>query len=380
MKKWALASLVAMMVASSATAAAIIDNNNIYCWGDSDGDRYDNYAVVSPGDTIELEIWVNDLNGSIDIQPDPDLVLVNQSWARAASGAATAVWWDSTVIDGTSVYENKLIPEHLDGDPATETTYYSRRWGYTWGNSTLPHYYMRQYYGKFTDAENPTAWVAEGKHVINMSFTIREDAPLGETTLGLEQMFYWESFGGVYPPTPFFRERIESDDPFAMTLLVMPDGRVGDFTNATGDGTDSVIDAFDIDALADAILNGGDIATFDLVIDGVLDSLDMDMLIQQLVDTTIVDAGEDYGFVTGTFYGDFNLDGTVSLLDLNKLTSNYNGLGGWTLGDANGDGAIALLDLNKLTANYNSTVVVPEPATMTLLGLGAVAILRRRSR
>jgi hypothetical protein len=156
------------------------------------------------------------------------------------------------------------------------------------------------------------------------------------------------------------------------------DGRLGDFTDDLGGLPDDMINAYDIDALADAILNGGDVSTFDLVIDGVLDSLDMDMLIEMLADTTIVDAGEEFGFVTGTFYGDFNLDGTVNLLDLNKLTANYNGLGGWTLGDANGDGSIALLDLNKLTANYNSTVVVPEPATMTLLALGAVALIRRK--
>jgi hypothetical protein len=155
--------------------------------------------------------------------------------------------------------------------------------------------------------------------------------------------------------------------------------RPGDFTDDLGGAPDDMVNAYDIDALADAILNGGDVATFDLVIDGVLDSLDMDMLIEMLADTTIVDAGEEFGFVTGTFYGDFNLDGTVNLLDLNKLTANYNGTGGWTLGDANGDGSIALLDLNKLTANYNSTVVVPEPATMTLLALGAVALIRRKS-
>jgi hypothetical protein len=156
--------------------------------------------------------------------------------------------------------------------------------------------------------------------------------------------------------------------------------RPGDFTDDLGGLPDMVIDAFDIDALADAILNGGDVATFDLVIDGVLDSLDMDMLIEMLVDTTVVDAGEEYGFVTGSFYGDFNLDGTVNLLDLNKLTANYNGTGGWTLGDANGDGSIALLDLNKLTANYNSTVVVPEPATIFVMACGAAAMIRRRRR
>jgi hypothetical protein len=152
-----------------------------------------------------------------------------------------------------------------------------------------------------------------------------------------------------------------------------PDGgRDGDFPDDLGGAPDGFVDAFDIDALADAILNGGSVATFDLNGDLVLDSLDMDMLIASLVDTSTM------GEASGTFFGDFNLDGTVDLLDLNKLTANYNGLGGWADGDSNGDGSIQLLDLNKLTANYNSTVVVPEPATMSLLAMGAIAMLRRR--
>ena len=366
MRKYVLVLLLAAAT-SSATAAAIIDNDHIYCWGDPYGDRHDNYAVVSPGDTIELEIWVNDLNGSVDIQPDPDEVLVNQSWARASSGAATATWWDAAVIDWTTVHEDKLIPEHLDGDPATETTYYSRRWGYTWGNSTLNHYYMRQYYGKFTDPENPTAWVAEGKHVINMSFTIREDAPLGETTLGLEQMFYWESFGGLYEPTPFFRERIESDDPYAMTLLVVPDGRTGDFD---GDGD---IDADDIDALGAAVQAGSLDLAFDMDGNGLVEQADFDLHVTTLVDTLI-------GQGSGTMFGDFNLDGVVDLIDLGMVGDEYGTGTGWATGDSNGDGAVDLIDLGAVGDNYGfvATAPIPEPATMTLLALGGIALIRRK--
>jgi hypothetical protein len=365
MKNWALVSLVAVLVAAPAFAAPIIDNNHIYCWGDPDGDRYDNFATVAPGETIELEIWVNDLNGSVDIQPDPDYTLVNENWARAATGAATAVWWDSAVIDGNSVYENKLIPEHLDGDPATETTYYARRWGWTWGNSNLPHYFMRQYYGKSGETDL-VGWVAEGKHVINVSFTVREDAPLGETKIGLEQMFYWDLFGGVYEPTPFFRERIESDDPFAMTLLIAPDGRLGDFDN------DGDIDADDIDALAAAIQASSTDTIYDMDGDGDVDADDFAFHVHNLVDTAL-------GEGTGTEFGDFNLDGMVSILDLGALGDGYGVGTGWAQGDANGDGTVGILDLGFLGDNYGyDGSAIPEPATMSLLGLGAVAILRRR--
>jgi hypothetical protein len=212
-------------------------------------------------------------------------------------------------------------------------------------------------------------------HIVNWNGT-----SAGEDGAGLLMTWRLVLSEQVYDGDMWVASWWAADTPSLVFNLPVETGRDGDFTDSFGGLPDDVIDAYDIDALADAILNGGDVATFDLVIDGVLDSLDMDMLIEMLVDTTIVDAGEEYGFVTGSFYGDFNLDGSVNLLDLNKLTANYNGTGGWTLGDANGDGSIALLDLNKLTANYNSTVVVPEPATIFVMACGAAAMIRRRRR
>jgi hypothetical protein len=361
MRKTILSLLLTLAIVTPAMAA-FHDNDLMYAWVDTDGDMYDNYADVRRGDTVRVSVFVNDLNGL--------------SWVNAADGGYTGIWWDSAVVDYTSVaWDADGIDTDGDGTNNIDN-YYKSYWGFMHPGASGGNYYNTKY-----DGSGTVRWVAENRLIISWSMTIREDAPLGVSAVGLQQAFYWNL---PYNPwvDPFFLDRIEVDDPYAMQLNILPadTGRPGDFTDNVGGAPDMVIDAFDIDALADAILNGGDVATFDLVIDGVLDSLDMDMLIEMLVDTTIVDAGEDYGFVTGTFYGDFNLDGTVNLLDLNKLTTNYNGTGGWTLGDANGDGSIALLDLNKLTANYNSTVVVPEPATMTLLALGAVAILRRRSR
>jgi hypothetical protein len=145
-------------------------------------------------------------------------------------------------------------------------------------------------------------------------------------------------------------------------------GRLGDFD---GDGD---IDADDIDALGAAIQAGSTDTEFDMDGDGDVDADDFNMHVTTLVDTAL-------GEGTGTAFGDFNLDGLVGILDLGLLGDGYNSTNGWANGDANGDGTIGILDLGLLGDNYGyDGSAIPEPATMSLLGLGAVALLRRRSR
>lgn len=88
----------------------------------------------------------------------------------------------------------------------------------------------------------------------------------------------------------------------------------------------------------------------------------------------------------GTFLGDSNRDGEVSLLDLNTLGMNFGQAGGWAKGDNNGDGQVDLLDLDNIGVNFGSSKIVPaapaapEPATLMLAGLGVLALHRRRRR
>ncbi|MEQ9461498.1 MAG: PEP-CTERM sorting domain-containing protein [Phycisphaeraceae bacterium] len=93
-----------------------------------------------------------------------------------------------------------------------------------------------------------------------------------------------------------------------------------------------------------------------------------------------VDQDDVVEYVTvdlGSFMGDSNLDSTVDLIDLSALASNFGGNAGWAGGDFSSDGLVDLVDLSTLASNFGSSNPVPEPTSLTLLGLAALAINRR---
>jgi hypothetical protein len=83
--------------------------------------------------------------------------------------------------------------------------------------------------------------------------------------------------------------------------------------------------------------------------------------------------------------GDGNLDGSIDAADYALWFNNYGTAPGlWGSGDFNGDNAVDAADYALWFNNYGALPLpapagsVPEPATMALLVLGGLAMLRRR--
>lgn len=147
---------------------------------------------------------------------------------------------------------------------------------------------------------------------------------------------------------------------------------------------DGLIDALDIDVLAQEVINGvGNyslpVELLDLDGDGNVDLDDRTLLVTDILDT---------------YPADFNLDGVVDAIDLGILSPNLNTAGGWADGDANGDLFIDAIDLgfhstysgsgsgtSSLVASSFGPTAVPEPSSLALAAIGMATIgLRLRHR
>jgi len=85
------------------------------------------------------------------------------------------------------------------------------------------------------------------------------------------------------------------------------------------------------------------------------------------------------------FYGDANLDGKVTIADFLALQNNFGQVGAWADGDFTGDEMVTIADFLILQNNWGfgtvgaaSVPTIPEPASLLLLSLGALALVRRR--
>jgi hypothetical protein len=91
----------------------------------------------------------------------------------------------------------------------------------------------------------------------------------------------------------------------------------------------------------------------------------------------------------GTLPGDTNNDGVVDAADYIALKRNFGMTSGaqWLDGDFSGDHQVNWTDLQILMSNFGtrtlptpSPTATPEPATLVILAMGGLAVMRRRRR
>ncbi len=139
----------------------------------------------------------------------------------------------------------------------------------------------------------------------------------------------------------------------------------GDF-NMSGN-----VDTADIDLLA--ANDGSSDPKFDLDGNGTAEfkyspsglNSDSDILIREII---------------ATEYGDTDLDGRVSLIDLDTLGQHFGGSGGWADADFSGDGDVTLIDLDYLGQQFGfvasaSVAAVPEPDFAFVMVFAATAFM-----
>lgn len=102
---------------------------------------------------------------------------------------------------------------------------------------------------------------------------------------------------------------------------------------------DGRVDNLDLDIIGGNVAGGSSDPMFDMNGDSLINRLDIDHIVADLL---------------GTFYGDANLNCSVSIGDLTILAENFNQPGGWAKGDFTGNGIISIGDLTLLAENFGN--------------------------
>jgi len=341
--------------------ADVVPNGHIWYWEDQYGDPLDGYIEASPGDTVRVYHAGNNNGGQ---------------WV-ALQLIRAELWWDTAVIANYGSGDGSVYVSQFYEDPSYDggAGWYSEVADPPGGNYHAPPDFSTPQYNHYlkVDLWYSYMWLYEDMEVVGYDIPIREDAPYGETVIGgrfvaldwIGQIYWWDEIS-------------DGEDPFALTINVMPRWPRGDFDH------DGDVDDADIDALCNFIRDGLPYdPEYDLSADGtsggtdgVVDLLDLDYHVHSLVETAIGN---------GTEYGDFNLDGMVDTTDLTRLATNY-GDDDWKWDDGNAnryiDTNIDNTDLTILATyfGFGETDIIPEPMTLFVMGCGAIGLLRRRRR
>ena len=231
---------------------------------------------------------------------------------------------------------------------------------------------------------NTTDWAMDNPiHLPSEYAGVRNNSMYAGST-SEDGLHFWQAIGNGYRTGLFMTFRLVHPlapgtlsysmiGPFYWEQQNAPITGPGGWNPPLGDlDGDGDADAADIDLLCSKL---GDPA-YDMDGDGDADEDDVTYFIETLVE--LQDGSGRYG----TKRGDFNLDGLVNATDLAKMQSNFGRPGmDYADGNPNCDDVINATDLAIVDTTFGYAAPagpVPEPITLSLLGLGATIILARR--
>ena len=235
-----------------------------------------------------------------------------------------------------------------------------------------------------------------------VNYTFKETSPgswnvladvTGDDTAGLAGYEIWVD--GVDPATVSFTENTLGSASKGFLSSTLVQGDVGGSFNAgnyqfygteaiLGIGMEAVDEAgvvLDAQALLGTLATGTGLTpdNFRATVAGLLNAvgdgfLNTDELIPSVTVIPYIDM----------LFGDANGDGVVSAGDYASVQSHFGESGAQGIpGDANGDGVVSAGDYACIQANFGNTApagITPEPVSLSMLGLGGLILLARRSR
>ena len=333
----------------------------------ADGARFVNWLTngrpAGAPDLTTTEAGSYYLNGAVT---DPELIAVtrqstaryviptNDEWRKAAyhmNDGVTDNYWNYSAQSHTTPSNDSVDP-----DPGNNVTAFN----YNPDDPTIGAPYFRTEVGEHENSVGPYGTYDMGGNC-------------WEWTEGIHNGQFRRLWGGAFNyPAYFAGWQGYSNSYYPSQAWIGYSLRIMEIPDVDVD-SDGDVDVDDIETL---IANLGDVA-FDLDGDGDTDEDDLIYLVENRVEWSR--PGGESG--VGTKRGDANLDGYLNATDLALMAAAFGQTGGWSAGNVNTDGVVNATDLAILAENFGfqaPAAAIPEPATIGLLALGGLALLRRK--
>ena len=297
------------------------------------------YDVYSGGLGTATQIWLEGFDANDMLNP------LNQRWCSSAAAGHHFAWDDFPSYrnsDGSNEWVLSGQPGEMLNPIHTPDEYLTTEeleWAFLYSGDITAANELHYWYGSYVEYYSG----------LYMSIRVVHPMAPGDISYSIIGPFYWE----------------QQNAPITGPAL-------STWVDFNGDGT---VDADDADVLC---ANMGGLAHYDQDGDGDVDEDDLVFFVENAMEYD--SNGDSIPDGSGTFRGDFNLDGAVNGTDLSIMNGNFGATVGYAGGNANCDTTVNGTDLSILAGNFGNiaTASIPEPTSILLITVGAMAVLKRR--